>query len=84
MGKKDDGFLGGLIAAAALGGLGRYGKPRKLCFLCQRGIGPGEGYRDIPGRGTAHGACLKEQEGKDARQGQADGSGDRGGVCPES
>jgi hypothetical protein len=84
MGKKDAGFLGGLIAAAAYGGIGWSSRGLKTCTLCREAIVPPAGYRVVPG-GFAHGACAQKAEGggKDARQGQADGAPDPGSVCPE-
>lgn len=80
MGKKDVGFLGGFLAAAALG-LNGAGRRVKVCEICHKAIGPGDGYRTTK-TGHAHGACAKQQEaqrsGTDASQGQADGSGDSG------
>lgn len=88
MEKKRDGFVGGFFAAAALGSLyGPAGKVYPTCPLCDRPIGTGQGSRHVDGLGQVHGACAQQRdaqrEGKDARQGQADGSGDRSGVCPE-
>lgn len=80
----------GVLAGLAIAGLytGRGGSVRtKVCQACRKPIVGGQGYRWVDGIGHVHGACAAEREaereGKDARQGQADGSGDRGGVCPE-
>lgn len=84
---NDARFLGGLAAAAALGGLSAFGGYRRdlgVCQLCREPIVPPAGYRVVPG-GHVHGKCAQEEErrGTDAQQGQADSAPDPGSVCPE-
>ena len=85
MEKTDDGLMDGPRYAGALGGLDGAGRRVKICILCGRAILDflGQGYNVIPGRGNTHSKCLDAWEDADACQGQADGGGDRGGVCPE-
>ncbi len=84
---KDPTNVAGIVAAAALGGLGRFGRyaTQLRCRLCGHAIVTGEGYRQVPG-GHVHGACVKAQEAAQAgppEAAQEDRPGGGDGVCPE-
>jgi hypothetical protein len=50
-----------LVAAAIVGaGMMPY-KRRKFCRICDRPIGPGDGYRNTK-RGTVHTSCAAEED----------------------